>query len=234
MPNLNRRSLLAMLVMPAGCAIQSLPPLKAQRITPNTTDTQVRLPQIGQFWIYKKFNFYNSALLETVKEEITQIDRDILIHRHSDKTGALPSERHGLWGQVKQDPYWDTLQTYDTPLPAWPSHLTVETSQTISTHYRSDNGSFKYWINTSTTVTNWERITLACGTFDTVRIDTFIRLNHPDISRTNCVRRNTIWLAPALGRWVARETTGEYVFSHTRHANIGKEDYFRWELDSWG
>ena len=30
-------------------------------------------------WIYKKFNFYNSALLETVKEEITQIDRDILL-----------------------------------------------------------------------------------------------------------------------------------------------------------
>lgn len=228
-----RRSLLALLALPTGCAIQYLPPLAASNIVSGGPAGSVRAPAVGQSWTYSQFNFYNSQLIDTVKEEVVDVDGGIRISRRSKNNTDLGDEFQPVWGQVIQDPYWDFLQTYETAMPLWLDNLTVGTSQSIDTHYQSGTSSFRYWISAKTTVTGWEKVVLSSGTFETVRIERFIRQNHRDISRIDTVRRETLWLAPQIGRWVARETNGEFRITGRRGGWIGREDHFRWQLESW-
>ena len=47
-------------------------------------------------------------------------------------------------------------------------------------------------------------------------------------------RREQVWFAPQIGRWVVRESFGEYLWlGMTGWAQSLKEDYLRWELISW-
>lgn len=230
---LKRRSLLALLVLPTGCAIQYLPPLATSTIRSGGPIGTVRPPAIGQSWTYSKVNFYNSQWLDTVKEEVVSLDGGIRISRRSKNNVDLGDEFQPVWGQVKQDPYWDLLQTYETSMPLWLDNLTVGSSQSNDMHYQSGTSSFRYWINATTTVTAWEKVQLASGTFDTVRIDKRIRLSHHDISRLDTTRRDTLWFAPEIGRWVVRETDGDYRLAGSRGGWDGREDHFRWQLESW-
>jgi len=230
---LHRRSLLALLALPTGCAIQFLPPLVTSSMNQGGPAGSVRAPAIGQSWTYQKFNFYNSQRLDTVKEEIVSVDGGVRISRRSNNNLDVGDEFQPVWGQVKQDPYWDLLQTYETPMPLWLDNFSVGQTQANDTHYQSGTSSFRYWISVKTTVTGWDRVTLPIGTFETVRIEKFIRLNHHDISKLDCIRRDTIWLAPEIGRWVARETDGEFRVPGRRGGRIGREDHFRWQLESW-
>ena len=53
------------------------------------------------------------------------------------------------------------------------------------------------------------------------------------ITRLDTLRRETLWLAPEVGRWVARETNGEFRIAGRRGSWTGREDHFRWQLESW-
>jgi hypothetical protein len=47
-------------------------------------------------------------------------------------------------------------------------------------------------------------------------------------------RRDQIWFAPQIGRWVVRESFGEYLWlGMTGWSQSIKEDYLRWELIAW-
>ena len=227
-----RRSLLALLALPTGCAIQYLPPLATSTLRSGGPEGSVRPPALGQSWTYSKVNFYNSQLLDTVKEEVVSLDGGIRISRRSKNNVDLGDEFQTVWGQVKEDPYWDLLQTYETSLPLWLDNFSVGASQSNDMHYQSGASSFRYWINATTTVTAWEKVQLTCGTFDTVRIDKRIRMSHRDITRVDTARRDTLWFAPEIGRWVVRETDGNYTMAGRRGGG-GREDHFRWQLESW-
>jgi hypothetical protein len=228
-----RRSLLALLALPTGCAIQYLPPLASAKLSGAGPVGPPRAPAIGQSWTYQKLNFYNSQRLDTVKEEVVGMSGGIRISRRSQDKPDLADEVQPVWGQVTQDPYWDSLQTYEAPLPLWLDNFAVGTSQSNTTHYRSGSSSFRYWISARTTVVGWEKLVLPSGSFETVRIEKIIRLNHPDITRLDTLRRDTLWLAPEIGRWAARETNGEFRIADRRGGWTGREDHFRWQLESW-
>lgn len=229
-----RRSLLALLALPTGCAIPYLPPLDATPLAHGASLGRVRPPALGQRWTYQQFNVYNSQHLDTVTEEVVSLEGGIRIRRQSERQRAVDDEWQPTWGQVRQDPYWDALQTYETPLPLWLDDFTIGSSRTHHTHYRSGGASFRYWINARTTVAGWERLVLPSGTFQTVRIEKLIRLQHPDMTRLDSLRRDTLWLAPDTGRWVARETNGEFRLDGDRFGHwSGREDHFRWQLQGW-
>jgi hypothetical protein len=228
-----RRSLLALLALPTGCAIQYLPSLPSAPLNSGASVGALRAPTLGQSWTYQKLNFYNSQRLDTVKEEVVDMVGGIRISRRSQDNLDLGDEIQPVWGQVTQDPYWDFLQTYEAPLPLWLDNFTIGTRQSSSTHYRSGSSSFRYWISARTAVTGWERLVLPSGSFDTVRIEKLVRLNHRDITRLDTIRRDTLWLAPEIGRWVARETNGEFRIAGRRGGWTGREDHFRWQLESW-
>ncbi|MEN9711971.1 MAG: hypothetical protein RLY90_232, partial [Pseudomonadota bacterium] len=161
MDQIKRQLLLATLLAPVGCAIQPLAPIQNTPLpTPPDPPSPIRPVEIGQTWSYKKFNYYNSALVDRVIETVKSIKTEIEIERLSLTNGALPSEIQTQWGWVKQDPYWETLQTYDDALPIWLDPLDVGVTQLMSTHYQSENNSFKHWINLQTTVVAREKVTL--------------------------------------------------------------------------
>ena len=231
MHRITRRASFALLALPAACSLQPLAPMRRSPLDSRSTWPAVRAPALGQTWAYRVLNFYNGEPVDTVQETISSL-APITLTRQSTRHGELPPEIHASWGQVRQDPLWDLVQTYDTPLPLWPASLALGAAQTTDTSYRAGTSSFKLWISVQSRVGDYERVSLTSGEFDTVRIDKFIRLTHHDSSRQNFTRSETLWLAPAIGRWVARETQGEY-WGSGRRPNLYREDHLRWEIESW-
>jgi hypothetical protein len=232
---LNRRSaLLAVLALP-GCAIQPLPPFAVTAIPAPGGSGSLRAPRVGQSWTYRKLNFFNSALLDVVQETVASVGSTVDVDRKSDSGAALADEKHAAWGQLLRDPAWDYPMTFEAPVPLWPVSFAGDARTTVNSHYQMDGGSFRHWVQVSCVVHGWERITVAAGTFDTVRIDRLIRLQHHDFTRVQTLRRDTLWLSPEVGRWVARETSGEYVQAGSPGMlrNYTQEDHFHWELTAW-
>ena len=228
---LTRRALLAWLALPAGCSLQPLAPLQRSPLSGQGLPA-VRAPALGQRWTYKVFNAYNSALLDTIEETVSKLGPAITIERRSLKRGELPPEVQIAWGQVQHDPLWDGVQTYESPLPIWAEPLLVGAQHAFDSRYRANNASYHNQISVRSRVTALEQVTVGAGTFETARIERYIRLTHPDSSRQNYTRTDTLWFAPLIGRWVARETNGEY-WVLGRKPSQWREDHLRWELQSW-
>jgi hypothetical protein len=87
-----RRSLLALLVLPTGCAIQYLPPLPSAPLNSGASVGALRAPALGQSWTYQKINLYNSQRLDTIKEEIVGMVGGIRISRRSQDNLDLGDE----------------------------------------------------------------------------------------------------------------------------------------------
>jgi len=128
MDTFKRRSLLALLALPTGCAIQYLPPLASSQLSRGASVGAIRPPALGQSWTYQKLNFYNSQRLDTVKEEVVDVAGGIRISRRSHNNLDLGDELQPAWGQVTQDPYWDFLQTYEAPMPLWLDNFAIGTA----------------------------------------------------------------------------------------------------------
>ena len=232
MDSSRRKTVLALLALPAGCAFQPLSALRTEPLGMPANLPPLRSPALGQSWTYQKFNGYNSQLLATEREEVVALEPRIVLRRTAGPQQTLPEEQHLQWGQVLRDPTWDFVQNYESPLPIWPSPLAVGTTNAISTHYRLDNSSFRFWIRVQTAVKAWEKIYLPHGQFNALRIEKFIRLQHYDISRLDSIRKEIVWLVPEIGRWAAREIWGEYQIVGDLNYQ-GREDHFRWELTAW-
>ena len=233
---LNRRSaLLAALALPAGCAIQPLAPLLSTAIPAPGEPGSLRAPLVGQRWTYRKLNFFNSSVLDVVQETVASVAPTIDVDRQADDGAALADEKHAAWGQLLRDPAWDYPMTFETPVPLWPASLVEGAKTSVNTHYRMDGGSIRYWIQVYCVAHGWERVTVSAGTFDTLRIERLIRLDHQDHTRAETVRRDTMWLSLEVGRWVARETSGRYLLpgDNQMWLNHSLEDHFRWDLTAW-
>lgn len=235
MPLNRRRVLLAGLALPTGCALQSLEPLSRTPIPPPEASGALRAPVVGQSWTYRKLNFFNSAVLDEVVETIASVGSTVVVQRQSASGAALPEERHAAWGQLWRDAAWDYPMTFEEPVPLWPTELMPGAKSAVTTHYRMDGGSFRYWIQVHSVVHGGERITVSAGTFDTLRIERLMRLDHEDHTRLSTLRRDTMWLSPEVGRWVARETSGRYWLSGDGwlRQTESLEDHLRWELSAW-
>ena len=118
-------------------------------------------------------------------------------------------------------------------LPLWPQDLRPGARSEHNGHYFTDKDSYRYWISQHTTVQGWETVGLAGGERLALRIEHLIRLQHPDINRIETVRRDTLWLAPEKGRWIAREVSGEFRLPSGHAVSVVCEDWFRWELSDW-
>lgn len=231
-----RRQLsLALLGLPlAGCAYRPLPDLRTEPAEAPAQMPPWRTPAAGQRWTYRKYNGYNAELLATEEHEVMAIDPLLRIRQRNTATGAIQEEVQQAGGRLLQrDPAWDFVQNYAPALPLWPAELTPGATSVFWGMYHIDGFSYLNWINQHTRVRGWETVTLPQGQMRALRIEHYIRLQHHDLSRTETTRRDTLWLAPETGRWVARETTGEYVVGGAQGGFRGREAHHRWELVSW-
>jgi hypothetical protein len=81
-------------------------------------------------------------------------------------------------------------------------------------------------------VQGWEKITVPAGEFVALRFQNLINYENSDPNIVDCVRKETIWFAPQIGRWVAREASGSYQIEGQIGAEI-LEGSFQWELASY-
>ncbi len=226
-----RRVSFALLALPlAGCAIQPLPGLRTEPAAAPTGPTPLRPPATGQRWTYRRYNVFNSALLGTEEHEVVAVSPRVQIRHRSEGRADLTEE----WSSagLLRDPAWDRVQNYDPALPLWPANLQPGARGVHRGYYTLDDGSYRYWISQHTEVRGWETVPLARGAMRALRIEHLIRLHHQDLRRIETVRRDTLWLAPEIGRWVARETYGEFRAS-SGPRGISYEDRLRWELVDW-
>lgn len=224
---------MGLLALPAGCAFQPLPPLHTEPAAAPARRPDLRPAAVGQRWRYRRYNGFNSALLATEEDEVMAIAPRVQVRRRSDATPTVLEELQQPWGQVLRDLSWDHVQNYEQAVPLWPADLGVGARSTLNTHYRIDGFSYRYWISVHTTVRAWERLQLGADTHLVLRIDQYIRLQHHDFSRLQTTRRDTLWLAPEIGRWVAREVSGEYLVPSAPGSYRGLEAHHRWELADW-
>jgi hypothetical protein len=212
-----------------------LPPFATTAIPAPSRPASLRPPGAGQRWTYRKLNFFNSSVLDVVQESVALVASTVEVSRRGQSGAALAGEKHAAWGQLLRDPAWDYPMNFEAPMPLWPASPNVGAKEFVNGYYRMDGGSIRFWIQVSCVVRGWERVTVSAGAFDTLRVERLIRLEHEDFTRVFTTRRDILWLSPEVGRWVARETSGEYRQSGGAGMlpSDSQEDHFQWELTAW-
>jgi hypothetical protein len=77
----------------------------------------------------------------------------------------------------------------------------------------------------------WESITVPAGQFTTLRYFNLIGFRYTNASeRVAGQRKENIWFAPEIGRWVVRESVG--TFREDLGVEVDESSY-RWELLDW-
>jgi hypothetical protein len=79
----------------------------------------------------------------------------------------------------------------------------------------------------------WESVTVPAGTFRALKYTNLINFTSTDATRTSSVRQETLWLAPEVGRWIARESTGSFFQDDSITDEPYQEAGYRWELLKW-
>lgn len=219
----------------------------------------IRQPAVGQLWRYAKHDLFTRALVDTQVDRVASIDGRVEIDstaeaakkdkgassiwgaeflrkyvvRRETANGDLPSEIQEPWGRVLVDPHWAQVQVYERPIPLWPEQLRPGWQSQISTNYQTPLNEEALAWDQLMKAHAWETITVAAGRFHTLRFTNLIKYQNGDVTRSNSVRQETVWFAPEVGRWVARESKGTYYIEDSLIVQPYNESGFRWELLEW-
>jgi hypothetical protein len=249
MTEISRRVfLLSSIAFPLGCALAPAGvPAPGQNPNPS-----VRGPKVGQWWRYAKRNGFTGKLVETQVARITEVGDTIKIARqreagedrhpswskwlHEDRPAGseeLQPEVQQPWGMILVDPHWDQLQVYSTSIPLWPTELREGWSSTFFTKFKtSPSGWDNSWQQTMKAHA-WEKIRVPAGEFLALRYTNHINFAHPDFSRSESMREETLWFAPEVGRWVSRRTSGTYFIQDSEIDSPFDEDSYQCDLLQW-
>lgn len=136
-----------------------------------------------------------------------------------------------LWtdGQVSEELFFDVPCRFSQPDPLLPPGLALGRGPVLSNGcQREDDRRVRRWV-TQLTGEGWERIEVPAGRFLALRVHRSIWFDHPDPWRRDNTRSERLWFAPAVGFWVRREWTGEYLVPDVRR-DLRREDWVRFEL----
>ncbi len=246
--------LLSSAALSAGCAFA-----KPRADATPTAAQNVRQPVAGQSWRYAKHNIYTRSLVDEQVDRVATVNSSVEIdssYKSAAKerpaptgwgadllrkyivqpetpSGELPSEVQDPWGMVLVDPHWGQVQVYEMPIPLWPAQLEPGWQTHFNTRYKTPADQDSLPWDQTMRAEAWETITVPAGRFKALRFTNEIKFTHPDFSRTESMRRETLWFAPEVGRWVARESRGSYYLVDSTIVQPYNENGFRWELLQW-
>jgi hypothetical protein len=239
---LRRRSLGGLLSIPAWSAIGSLGVLAAGCAAPAasvpapTGAEPLPTPalRIGDRWRYVMINRYNGSAVGETVVEVVAVSPEIRL-RVDPGGGAAPTEeRYADPWSVLTDATYDSVVTFETPVPVVPPGARTGLTLSTGARYRSERSNDVLAWNQQLRVSGWERVQVPAGAFDALRIERMIRFKHPDVFRFDPVRTDVLWYAPAVGRWVMREWTGNYMSGGPQPMRSrSREDWVQWQLKAW-
>ena len=229
----------------SGNAVTSPPPADPGRLNRAAEPALVR----GQAWEFRSVNLYNKEATGNVVNRIARTDDKGLVVELIGEKSAF-EERYARPWQIQQEAHHDATLRYEQAINLIPAQLTPGYREQQTTRYvvvptrresladaalanaAEQSIVFRdlFW-NQYLEVTGWERLTVPAGSFDVARISRRIYFKHFDVFRTESVRTETLWYAPEIGYWVAREWTGQYrTAGGRRRGDFFREDWVRWEL----
>jgi hypothetical protein len=249
MPRITRRIFLcSSAAFPIGCALQrsGSPPAAAS----------VRAPSVGQSWRYAKLNRYSQRVIDNQIDQVANVGSTVHIDSrseagvasaqpswgkrwlskyvaHDNPLGPLPGEIQQPWGDVVVDPHWAEVQVYETPIPLWPMQLRAGWSSRFYTKYKTPSQDMEYWWDQTMTAHGWETVSVPAGRFTALRYTNLIDFTSTDLTRTSCMRKETLWFAPEVGRWVIRQSGGTYYETNSGDDSVFEESSYQWELVSY-
>jgi hypothetical protein len=229
----SRRTFIAATALtPVACTV----PLSYERGTPvaqpQPTPT-VRPPKVGQEWTYVQRNVFDGKTLGLITERVASVGSSIVIERTDESGGRFSNEVQGPWGMVITDPHWERTVTFNPPIPLWPQELLASWSKQSITKYSLagyPDSSYQWQVYMG--AHGWEQINVPAGSFLTLRYQNLINYQSDDGNKVNCIRKETIWFAPSIGRWVARESSGSYMIQGVLGVP-SLEDSYHWQLTSY-
>lgn len=237
-PNgLRRRGLL--LAAPGGIALLAgcaTPPT----FEPPPARVDVAVPQPGQSWRYRVINRYNGAVTGTAVYRVAAAGPRIDVSLPSSNI-APPADgqpdvpRVGATvftdpHHVSEELFFDVPCRFETPDRLLPDQLSLGPAPVVETACRRPDASGVLRWRSQVHGDGWERIEVPAGRFLALRVSRQIAFTHPDIARVRSTRRDTLWFAPALGHWVAREWSGQYIIPGPRRGEVMQDDWVRFEL----
>jgi hypothetical protein len=192
----------------------------------------IRPPQVGQEWSYIKKDTFNGKTLGVITERVAKLGSTIVIDRSTANGGMLPSEIQTSWGMVATDTQWPQLLNFSPSLPLWPLELSTVWSKQFNTKYSVDGyaDSRLNW-QEYMSVQGWEKMTVPAGTFIALRFQNLINYESSDPNKVDCIRKETVWFVPQIGRWVAREVSGSYYIQGMSVENL--EGSYQWQLTAY-
>jgi len=231
--NLSRRTFIASAALaPIACGVplsyENGIPVAAPQPMPS-----IRPPEIGQEWTYIKKDVFNGKTLGLITERVSKIAANIVIDRTAENGAMLPSEIQTSWGMVATDTQWPQLLTFNPSLPLWPLELSTGWSKQFTTKYRiAGYSDLRLNWQEYMSVQGWERITVPAGTFIALRFQNLINYENSDPNKVDCIRKEIVWFAPSIGRWVAREVSGSYRVQGQIN-NESLEGSYQWQLTAY-
>ena len=231
--NLSRRVFItSAAVAPVACGV----PLGYERGTPVAQPNpipSVRPPKVGQEWTYIKRDVFDGKNLGLVTERVASVGSTIVIERTDESGGRLANEVQGPWGMVLTDPQWPKVVSFSPAIPLWPQELSATWNKQFITKYKlAGYPDSAYNWQEYMSAHGWEQITGPAGTFLTLRYQSLVNYESNDDNKVNCIRRETVWFAPSIGRWVARESSGSYMIQG-QLGTPNLEDSLQWQLTSY-
>jgi hypothetical protein len=243
--------LLSSAALSVGCAVR-----QSGADTAAPPAQNVRQPAVGQSWRYAKHDIFTHAVVDDQVDRVATVDHTVEIDSsyqaanenagkwgaallrkylgHRDNpAGTLPSEVQDPWGMVAVDPHWGQVQVYETPIPLWPTQLRPGWQTRVSTKYKTPTNQDGLFWDQTMKAHAWETISVPAGQFRALRYANKIQFLSGDSSRKDSVRQETLWFAPEVGRWVARESKGSYYLDNSLVDEPYEEGGFRWELLEW-
>jgi hypothetical protein len=193
----------------------------------------VRLPQIGQEWRYLERDFFSGQTRGVIVEKISGVGKTITVSRSDEYGAPLPTEIQAPHGMVITDPHWGKVLNFNPAIPLWPEKMSsswnkeVFSKYTVSGYPQNKNDWQLYM-----SAHGWEKITVPAGDFVALRFQNLINFENNDSTVINSIRRETIWFAPQIGRWVARESSGSFQIQGENSA-VRLENSTKRELVSW-
>jgi hypothetical protein len=197
-------------IAPVGCGI----PISRDEGIPVAAPMPppvVRPPQIGQEWRYLERDFFSGKTRGVVVEHISSIGKTITVSRSDEYGSPLPSEIQGPHGMVITDPHWGKVLNFNPAIPLWPQQMSSSWNKEVFSKYSvsgypQNKNDWQLYMSAH----GWEKITVPAGEFITLRFQNLINFENNDPNIVNSIRRETIWFAPQIGRWVARESSGSF------------------------
>jgi hypothetical protein len=226
---------------------------------PSEAAPSARQPVVGQSWRYSKHDLFTHAHLDNQLDRVAAVGRTVEIAssneapkaesspsstwgteilqeyavRRDKPVGVLPSEIQDPWGMVVADPHWGQVQVYETPIPLWPLELRPGWQAHVKTNYKTPTNKNELLWDQTMKARTWETIAVPAGQFKTLRFTNMINFASSDATRTVSARNETLWFAPEVGRWVARESSGSYYQDNSAIDTPYSESSYRWELIEW-